>query len=56
MSKVSEVKKRPKCEGEMKKGYLTDAPWWRRGERLLAWGFGPLVFAYRCKDCGNIEL
>jgi len=55
MSK-SEVKKCPKCGGEMEMGYLRDAPYWRRGKNLLQLGFGPRVFAYRCKNCGYIEL
>jgi len=55
MSK-SEVKKCPKCGGEMEAGYLRDAPYWRRGKSLLQLGFGPRVFAYRCKNCGYIEL
>ena len=28
---MSEVKKCPKCNGEMEVGYLNNAPYWRRG-------------------------
>ena len=52
---MSETKECPKCGGEMEKGYLRDAPWWRRGESLLRVGFGPGVWAFRCKNCGFIE-
>jgi predicted nucleic-acid-binding Zn-ribbon protein len=53
---MNEVKKCPKCNGEMETGYLRDAPWWRKGTRLPALGFGPRVFAYKCKNCAYIEL
>jgi ribosomal protein S27AE len=56
MKVMSEVKKCPKCGGEMEIGYLRDAPWWRRGKSLLAAGFGPRIFAYRCKQCHYVEL
>jgi hypothetical protein len=52
---MSEVKKCPKCGGEMEIGYLRDAPWWRRGKSLVAAGFGPRIFAYRCKKCHYVE-
>ncbi len=52
----SEVKQCPKCGGEMDIGYLWDAPYWRCGKSLLRLGFGTRVFAYRCKNCGYIEL
>jgi len=53
---MSEVKKCPKCSSEMDIGYLRDAPYWRKGTSMLQIGFGPRVYAYRCKSCGYIEL
>ena len=53
---MSEVKTCPKCSGVMEIGYLRDAPWWRRGKKMLKVGFGPRVFAYKCKNCGYMEL
>jgi predicted nucleic-acid-binding Zn-ribbon protein len=52
---MSEVKKCLKCGGDMEKGYLRDAPWWRQGESLLQLGFGERIFAYRCKNCSYVE-
>jgi predicted nucleic-acid-binding Zn-ribbon protein len=52
---MSEVKKCPECGGDMEKGYLRDAPWWRQGESLLQLGFGERIFAYRCKNCSYVE-
>ena len=34
-SKMSEVKKCPKCGGEMEVGYLDNAPYWRHGRSIL---------------------
>ncbi len=53
---MSEVKKCPKCSGDIELGYLRDAPWWRKGTSLWQAGFGPRVFAYKCQNCGYIEL
>jgi hypothetical protein len=53
---MNEVKKCPKCNGEMEIGYLRDAPYWRKGTSLWQVGFGTRVYAYRCKSCGYIEL
>ena len=53
---MSDVKKCPKCGGDMEKGHLRDAPWWRQGESLLQVGFGKRIFAYRCKNCSYVEL
>ena len=53
---MTDVRKCPKCSGEMEIGHLRDAPYWRRGTRMLKFGFGPRVFAYKCKNCGYIEL
>ena len=53
---VSEAKKYPKCGGEMEVGYLRDAPWWRKGKSLVQIGFGPRIYAYKCKQCSYTEL
>jgi hypothetical protein len=34
----NEVKKCPKCGGEMEVGYLHNAPYWRRGRNI--WNIG----------------
>jgi hypothetical protein len=52
----NEVKKCPKCSGEMEIGYFRDAPWWRKGKSLMQFGFGPRIYAYKCKQCGFTEL
>ena len=53
---MNDIKKCPKCGGEMEIGYLRDAPWWRKGTSLMQMGFGPRVFAHKCVNCGYIEL
>ena len=52
---MSEVKKCPKCGGEMEVGFLNNAPYWRNGRSH--WGFGRdgKVFGYKCRNCGYIE-
>ena len=53
---MSEVKKCPKCGGDMEKGYLFSAGW-VRGEPSFGWGFpeGKGIIAYRCKSCAYLE-
>jgi predicted nucleic-acid-binding Zn-ribbon protein len=53
---MSEIKKCPKCGRELELGQVRDAPYWRKGIRLLDIGFGERIFAYRCASCGYIEL
>jgi uncharacterized OB-fold protein len=50
-----EVKKCPKCGGEMEVGYLLGAPYWRRGRNLIGTRWEGRVFAYKCKSCGYVE-
>jgi len=52
---MSEVKKCPKCGGEMEVGYLTNASYWRRGRSLWSFGWAGRVFGYKCSNCGYIE-
>jgi uncharacterized Zn finger protein len=52
---MSEVKKCPKCSGEMEVGYLHNAPYWRHGRSILGLGWDGRVFAYKCKNCGYVE-
>ena len=40
----------------MEIGYLRDAPWRTKGTGTPQIGFDPQVFAYKCIDCGYIEL
>jgi hypothetical protein len=51
----SEVKKCPKCSGEMEVGYLDGAYNWQRGRSYLQLRPGPRIFAYACKNCGYVE-
>ena len=53
---MNEVKKCPKCGGEMEVGYLQNAPYWRRGRSLWrAFGWNGRLFAYKCRNCGYVE-
>jgi len=52
---LTETKTCPKCGGEMEKGYLRDAAFWRRGTSLLRIGLGQRIFGYGCKNCGYVE-
>jgi predicted nucleic-acid-binding Zn-ribbon protein len=52
---MSDVKKCPKCNGEMEVGYLTGAPYWKRGRRFWGSGMDSKVFAYKCRTCGYTE-
>lgn len=46
------TKKCPKCGGEMEKGCLASAPYWKRGTNIAAIGlFMQRAFAYKCRDC-----
>jgi predicted nucleic-acid-binding Zn-ribbon protein len=51
----NEVKKCPKCSGEMEIGFLSNAPRWTRGTSIWQIG-GPRVFAFKCRNCGYVEL
>jgi predicted nucleic-acid-binding Zn-ribbon protein len=53
---MSEVKKCLKCGGEMEVGYLLNAPYWARGRSRWSFGWDGRVFAYKCKNCGYVEL
>jgi hypothetical protein len=50
-----EVKKCPKCAGEMEVGYLHNAPYWRRGRSIWGFGWDGRVFACKCRNCGYVE-
>jgi predicted nucleic-acid-binding Zn-ribbon protein len=51
---VSEVKKCPKCNGEMKIGYLSNAYRWTEGKSLWSRPKSN-AYAYACQNCGYIE-
>jgi predicted nucleic-acid-binding Zn-ribbon protein len=53
---MSEVKQCPKCGGEMEIGLLSSAYYWTQGKSRWTTGIGPKVFAYKCKNCGYVEL
>jgi predicted nucleic-acid-binding Zn-ribbon protein len=52
----SQFRKCPKCSGNMEAGFLSNAPYWRRGRSLFSIGRGERIFAYKCKQCGYAEL
>jgi predicted nucleic-acid-binding Zn-ribbon protein len=52
---MSEVKKCPKCSGEMEIGHLHNALYWRNGRSTLRFGLDGKVFGYKCRNCGYIE-
>ena len=59
-SKMSDVRKCPKCGGEMQKGSLFgfygQLTKWTNKESGLVWRGGNDVSAFLCKNCGYIEL
>jgi predicted nucleic-acid-binding Zn-ribbon protein len=52
---MNEVKKCPKCGGEMEIGYLNNAHNWIRGKSLLKLLAGPRIYAFACKNCSYVE-
>jgi predicted nucleic-acid-binding Zn-ribbon protein len=54
ISFLSEVKKCPKCGGEMEEGFLPGAPHWKPGRGIFGLR-GYRIFGYRCKNCGFVE-
>ena len=54
----------PKCEGNMVKGYITDRTYmnmakkqaWTEGEKAKVTRKSKDVVAYRCEQCGYLEL
>jgi len=54
MSK-GEVKKCPKCGGEMEIGYLPGAFSWSAGKGLWRIRKPKRIFGYGCKNCGYVE-
>jgi predicted nucleic-acid-binding Zn-ribbon protein len=55
---MSEVKKCPKCNGEMTMGILSiqSAPGWEINWRLKLRKLGEKIVAFRCRECGYTEL
>jgi predicted nucleic-acid-binding Zn-ribbon protein len=52
----SDVKKCPKCGGEMEIGYLSRAPFWLRGKSMYKFGVNPpRIYGFACKNCGYVE-
>jgi len=51
----SEVKKCPKCGGEMEIGYLPGAWSWSAGKSLWSIRRPKRIFGYGCKNCGYVE-
>jgi predicted nucleic-acid-binding Zn-ribbon protein len=52
---MSEVKKCPKCSGDMEKGYLLFASWAQEEPSLWVFPKGKGIIAYRCKSCAYLE-
>jgi len=62
-SNMSEVKKCPKCGGEMEKGSLFGASgsliqWSNKTSGRIDWGFGERksISAFLCENCGYVEI
>jgi predicted nucleic-acid-binding Zn-ribbon protein len=53
---MNEVRKCPKCGGEMEIGHLSQANYWRHGKDRWTFEIGKRVFAHKCKNCGYVEL
>jgi predicted nucleic-acid-binding Zn-ribbon protein len=51
----SEVKKCPKCGGNLEIGYLPGAFSWSAGRSLWSIRRSSRIFAYRCENCGYVE-
>jgi len=52
---MSEVKKCPKCDGDMEKGYLPGAFSWSPGTSLWKLRQPRRIYGYGCKNCGYVE-
>ena len=52
---MSEIKKCPKCGGEMEVGYLPGAWNWYYGRSLWSMQRIKRIFGYACKKCGYVE-
>lgn len=51
----SEVKKCPKCGGQMEIGYLPNAWNWSAGKSLWKMQQPRRIFGHGCKNCGYVE-
>jgi len=52
---VVEVKKCPKCGGDMEIGHLSNAIRWVHGRSIWTLETGPRIYGYKCKNCGYVE-
>lgn len=52
---MNEVRKCPKCSGEMEIGHLDGAYHWNCGTNYFRLRYGPRIWGYACKDCGYVE-
>jgi len=53
---MSETKKCPKCSGTMEVGTFGQQLRWAPGRSIWKMQLGKKVFAYKCKNCGYVEL
>jgi len=51
----SEVKKCPKCSGEMEIGNLNDILYWHRGKSVWTFSRSRRIHGFACKKCGYVE-
>jgi predicted nucleic-acid-binding Zn-ribbon protein len=52
---MNEVRKCPKCDGEMEIGYLPGAFSWSKGKSLWRIGESRRIFGHACKKCGYMD-
>jgi len=52
---MSEVKRCPKCGGEMEVGHLRNAVYWTHGRSMRGLEWDGRVFGYKCRNCGYVE-
>jgi predicted nucleic-acid-binding Zn-ribbon protein len=52
---MNEVKKCPKCGGQMEIGHLDGTYNWNKGKTYIRLRHGPRIWGYACENCGYVE-